>query len=158
MNKPTLCLAMLIAFATAGALAQDAVYKWVDEDGNVHYSSTPPPADVEGELVDASQSRRTPSQRRDAERRSPQQGGSNAAPDAPDAATAQDQQRAQAEEERIRRQRQEACRTARTNLQVMRNNSRVYELDANGQRGYISNEEREARMAAYQRDVDEYCQ
>ncbi|MCG8614453.1 MAG: DUF4124 domain-containing protein, partial [Pseudomonadales bacterium] len=27
------------------------MYKWVDEDGNTHYSQSPPPAGVEGTTI-----------------------------------------------------------------------------------------------------------
>lgn len=33
---------LLAALVTTAALAQGAVYKWVDKNGNVHYSSVPP--------------------------------------------------------------------------------------------------------------------
>ena len=37
------CCAALVATA---ALAQSNVYRWVDKDGKVHFSDTPPPADA----------------------------------------------------------------------------------------------------------------
>lgn len=33
---------LLAALVTTAALAQGAVYKWMDKNGNVHYSSVPP--------------------------------------------------------------------------------------------------------------------
>jgi glutaredoxin len=38
-------LAALIAFAL-GSQAQQTVYKWVDKDGKVQFSDSPPPADI----------------------------------------------------------------------------------------------------------------
>ena len=40
MLKQTLCMVMLMGCALAQATA---IYKWTDEQGRIHYSSTPPP-------------------------------------------------------------------------------------------------------------------
>jgi hypothetical protein len=37
-----MCVALL--FAALDAQAQQTVYKWVDKDGKVQFSDTPPPA------------------------------------------------------------------------------------------------------------------
>jgi hypothetical protein len=39
------CIAALVA---AGAQAQSTVYRWVDKDGKVQFSDSPPPADAKG--------------------------------------------------------------------------------------------------------------
>ena len=39
-----LCLAA--AVASVGATAQSTLYRWVDKDGNVHFTDTPPPSDA----------------------------------------------------------------------------------------------------------------
>lgn len=44
-----ICTAMTVLLLTAGpAVAQDTLYKWVDEDGNVSYQDQPPPGQVDG--------------------------------------------------------------------------------------------------------------
>lgn len=45
------CIALLLALAVAGG-AVAAPYKWVDKDGNVHYSDKPPPSGVKSEQVE----------------------------------------------------------------------------------------------------------
>ncbi|HET7922894.1 MAG TPA: DUF4124 domain-containing protein [Gammaproteobacteria bacterium] len=40
MRKPILCL-LLTALLAGSALADGPVYKWVDKDGHVHYSTVP---------------------------------------------------------------------------------------------------------------------
>lgn len=42
--RPLLVAAAVIAIACASAAAQ--TYRWVDKDGGVHYTQTPPPADA----------------------------------------------------------------------------------------------------------------
>ncbi|MEE9160400.1 MAG: DUF4124 domain-containing protein, partial [Gammaproteobacteria bacterium] len=39
--------AMCLLFSSAHA----ALYKWVDADGNTHYTQQPPPGDIEGETI-----------------------------------------------------------------------------------------------------------
>lgn len=47
MNKATLCAMMAVLAATAFTAVQaQQVYRWVDSQGNVHYSQTPPPSGV----------------------------------------------------------------------------------------------------------------
>ena len=41
-----LCISILLA-----GNAHAAIYKWVDENGNVQYTETPPPADVKAETI-----------------------------------------------------------------------------------------------------------
>ncbi|HVA56042.1 MAG TPA: DUF4124 domain-containing protein [Gammaproteobacteria bacterium] len=54
MNKQTLCVALLTVTAlTCMSALADQVYRWVDAQGNVHYSQTPPPdAITKAKLVD----------------------------------------------------------------------------------------------------------
>jgi hypothetical protein len=44
-----ICVALVLA--STGALAQQKVYKWVDEDGVVHFSDSPPADSVEAETI-----------------------------------------------------------------------------------------------------------
>ena len=47
--QPTLfvrALALAAAVASLGAAAQSTLYRWVDKDGNVHFTDTPPPSDA----------------------------------------------------------------------------------------------------------------
>ena len=45
MNR-TISIAVLAAFAATVAVAQTNVYRWVDKDGKVQFSDTPPPKDA----------------------------------------------------------------------------------------------------------------
>lgn len=42
-------LIFLLAIAAAGPLAAQQVYKWVDKDGTVHFTDSPPPESVRAE-------------------------------------------------------------------------------------------------------------
>lgn len=45
MNKRLVCF-LIAAVLTGGALADSPIYKWVDKDGQVHYSTVPHSADA----------------------------------------------------------------------------------------------------------------
>ena len=46
MVKTRIALALVACAMAAAASAQSSVYRWVDKDGKVHYSSEPPPGDA----------------------------------------------------------------------------------------------------------------
>ncbi|HKK16999.1 MAG TPA: DUF4124 domain-containing protein, partial [Gammaproteobacteria bacterium] len=46
MKISPILLALLVS---SNALA--AMYKWVDENGEVHYTQTPPPGDIQAETI-----------------------------------------------------------------------------------------------------------
>src|SRR5258705_6363844 len=46
MKRTGVALVLAACAVAATASAQSSVYKWVDKDGKVHYSSEPPPADA----------------------------------------------------------------------------------------------------------------
>src|SRR4051812_48463782 len=46
MKTRHLVAACIAAFAACSALAQSNVYRWVDKDGKVYFSVSPPPADA----------------------------------------------------------------------------------------------------------------
>ena len=46
MEKTLIALALVACALACAAQAQSNVYRWVDKDGKVHFSSEPPPADA----------------------------------------------------------------------------------------------------------------
>lgn len=55
MQKSELCLIVSALFAAGVALspAHAEIYKWTDENGQVHYSQSPPPGEQEVETMEA---------------------------------------------------------------------------------------------------------
>jgi glutaredoxin len=47
-RNPVLLLVTVAALAASAALAQSTVYRWVDKDGKVQFTDTPPPASATG--------------------------------------------------------------------------------------------------------------
>ena len=149
----------LIVLLLAVPLASAKVYKWVDKDGNVHFSEQPPPEEVQAEEVDTSGSELRESQRRDADRLNQQRKDADEGRQSDEEqADAARQAALKAEQDRhYQEQRAAACHSAKTNLQMLRSGGRIFELDEKGRRQYISDKERKARTEHYEGKVEEYC-
>lgn len=156
MNKYYLLISLLLATANAFA----ALNKWVDAEGHVHYSDTPPPANaakvlrtspgMEGskstEESDASSAPAAPKSmaEREAELKKAQQGKKEAADKAA-------KQQADADAKKT------YCDSLRQNLRTLQEGIRMVEVDAQGNRSYLEDEQRQQRIAKAQQDLSANC-
>jgi hypothetical protein len=156
MKSRLLLCALLCLPVMAGA----KVYKWVDKDGNVHFTETPPPEEiVEAEEVDTSRSELSESQRQEAIRlkRSREPDTAEAA-SSDDAAMKERQKAIEAQLEKdYQAKRLKACNSAKVNLQMMQSGGRVYEENASGERIPVDESARAERIEYYQGKVKQYC-
>ena len=136
------------------------IYKWVDEQGNVHYGDRP---------VGQSEALDIPS------KASPNLSNSSASSPADSAAIAQqrqqqrqrlldsyDQERAEKNQAKAERKEKEekhkrACVQARDKLLSYQRASAIYDVDDDGKRVYISQEEREASEARLRDAIKKNC-
>jgi len=156
-------LAVMIAFA-ATAFAQ--MYRWVDKDGRVHYTATPPPAGTQSRSLSAPAAAPAP-----------------AGADAPPAdATSKDERKGPltpAEQEQEFRKRQleaqkardkeaqaakdaaakrQNCARARGALATFESGQRVSRTDAQGERFYLDDEARARETDAARQAVRDWCE
>jgi hypothetical protein len=153
---------ILLVAASLTAMASE-VYKWVDEEGNVHYSDTPP-ENVESERVqvDVAPPRGDASAERVLERAEQTRERLAAERDARAAA-----EEAEAERHAADRQR---CVFARQQLISLQQNLPVYrdetgklrtrsEYDVyEGEREYLDDEQRALEIVRVQKDIERYCE
>ena len=145
--------ATLILSASSAALAGD-IYKWVDEDGNVHYGDKPVATqstqlerlDIDSKPTDnvqitaQTQARaQARTERRDAE--------AAAAAEGPSA----DELQAQADERR------QQCETSRSNMQRMVTSRRLYKEDESGARVSLDESEMQATRQRVEDEISEFC-
>ena len=138
MQKLALALlTMLVVIASGNAVAQ--IYKWTDEEGNVHFTDKPVEGDAERVAI---RSRRT-----DAERvQATIDARAEAARKAEEAAAAAPAGPTEEELQAIAAERAKKCQTYRERLQRFVQSRRIYREDENGERVYLSDEEmQEAR-------------
>jgi cell pole-organizing protein PopZ len=149
------CLLILLMLSSTSTFA--ALNKWVDANGKVHYSDSPPPANVKAETLRTAPPANEPAQagsapaapktiaERAAELRKAEQEKKKAAEKAA-------QEQAKTDEKKTN------CAMAQRNLQILQAGARMSDIDAKGERYYINDEQRQQRISKAQQDIDNWCQ
>jgi len=151
MKTLTIAIAALLSLAVTGAATASDIYKWTDEDGNVHYTDRPEGVQAERVGIDSS---RTDQNRvlEMAQARVDAQADAVEAKDAAAASTAE-QEKLHAENERLERN----CKTARERMQQLVSGRRLYSRVEDGQRVYLDDDERLAAREKVENLISENC-
>jgi uncharacterized protein DUF4124 len=152
MKKYRLPITIACAALLASGLAVGAeIYKWTDEDGNVHYEDRPVgTTDMEHVDVVSRNTDNTVVQARvdsDRERRAAARQVASEAP-------------AKMTKEEIRaeqKDRQDKCQQYRDQLQAFLRSQRLYKEDDAGERSYLSEDEIMAARSRVEGQIQEYC-
>lgn len=153
-------LLILMTLFSASAFAQ--LHKWVDADGKVIYSDQPPPANVEATVLrsksgtpdaseaagDAVSGDEAVAPKTIAEREAELKKALQEKKEAADRAA---QERAEVEAG------QADCIALRKNLGMLQEGMRMMEIDENGERYYLSEGQRQQRIARTQQDISTHC-
>ncbi len=139
------------ALMASGLAVAAEIYKWTDEDGNVHYEDRPV-GETQMEHVDI-RSRNTDNTvvqaRLDADRKA-RAASRQVASEAPPKMTR--------EEVRAEQQaRQEKCAQYRSQLESFLRSQRLYTEDDAGERAYLSEDEIMAARSRVEGQIQEYC-
>jgi hypothetical protein len=151
MRFRTLITVMLLAFATANVAIAKQIYKWTDENGNVHYEDRPMSEQSERVAVSSKPTdpARVQSQtqaRLDAQARKAEEAAATAA-----AGPSPEERKAEAEE------REKKCTQYRQTLQKFVVSRRLYREDENGERVYLDEAETQAARERVEGQVEEFC-
>ena len=151
LSRTALLLSLSCLITT---MAHAGIYKWVDEQGNVHYSQTKPTDQkskkmkVNTRKPDSSSSYKRPSLKKDKEG---------------EAGKAAEQQQGQAADKQQTsddvspQQFKEMCETARKSLAAINATGRVRQRDKDGNVSYLSEEQKQERIKREQERVRRYC-
>lgn len=154
MNKYLLIFLMMFS-----ASAFPALTKWVDANGQVHYSDGPPPPNANKQKILKKTSSDT----------SASSGDDSAASSAPkttaerEAELKRAQQEKKAAADKAAKQQADAeamkehCAALKSNLMAMQQGLRIVQFDADGNRSYMDDQQREQRMAKIQQDISADC-
>ena len=148
---------ILLASLCWSLAATAEVYKWVDKDGNVHFTDQKPEAEKNAETVDTSFSELSETRQQAAEQRIEllrQSEISNKASQA-EYTDRRAQQRDKNREARAKRD--AACARGRSDLAITERSNRLYTTDENGERSYLSDEQRVARTTAARKLIADHC-
>ncbi len=144
------CLIMLVVSASGIAFAND-IYKWTDEDGNIHYGDRPTGDATEERMAISSRSTDPAKvQTRAQSRYAPKEPAAEAVANVPQGPT-EEELRVQAS------QRQEKCDTYKARLQKFVQSRRLYKQDENGERVYLDEDQMQAARERVENQVQEYC-
>jgi hypothetical protein len=141
---------LIVLAAWAGAPAA-AVFRWVDADGQVHYSDTP---DRDAEQIEI-ESRPTDPERVRA--REQQAAALRAERQLRAGQQAEDAAAQAGDAERIAAERAANCESARQRLATYETAHRLYRPLADGEREYLSDEELDAARTEARLSVEEWC-
>ena len=142
IRKNAIVFLIMLTVSSAGMVFAGDIYKWTDEDGNVHYGDRPTselseePLAVSSGLTDSS--------------KVPALYEAKAAAIEPGEPTPEEL-RAQALEQ------EKKCATSKARLQRFLTSRRLYKQDANGERVYLDEDETLAERERAQSQVEEYC-
>ena len=146
-----IAVALMLAVTAAGPATAGDIFKWTDEDGNVHFGDVPVSAESEKVAI---QSRPTNPARVQANVQSRADAAAKAA-EAQAAATpagpSPEELQAQADA------RAEKCSKYRAQLQSFVTSRRLYRHDENGERVYLDEEETLAARERAENQVQDNC-
>lgn len=144
-----MAIALALLFTTTGTLYASDIYKWTDEDGNVHYSDTPTEGaehlEIESRPTDPAHVQAEVQARVDAEAIDAEEEAN-----APQGPTPEELQ-AEA------RERQEQCNKYTERQTQFTRSRRIYRMDEAGERVYYDEEEMQAARDDVDDKVREYC-
>jgi hypothetical protein len=147
------CLAVIALFVFS-LTAHAGLNKWVDADGKVHYSDTPPPENVKTETVrniagkGQAEAPATYSSKSYAEREAELKKSKQTKEEA---ATKKAQEEAEAETKKRN------CTASQNNLRMLQETSRIVTYDANGGKVYLDEAAREQRLNEARKNISTYC-
>lgn len=139
------------ALMASGLAVAGEIYKWTDEDGNVHYEDRPVgKTDMEHvDIVSRNTDNTVVQARVDADRQA-RAARRQVASEAP-AEMTKEELRAEQQE------RQQKCQMYRDRLQAFLRSTRLYEEDDGGDRNYLSDDEVMAARTKVEGQIQEYC-
>lgn len=138
------CTALLLLITPS--LGWSEAYRWVDENGRVHYTQTPPPSGEYGRVAPApppSGSSPNLDQLRDYN-------------DAADKGRLKERQQTQKKAEEQARQ-QQRCTQAKQRLALFESGGQFYSMDEKGERTFLNSQQVDQRRMDARTSVDERC-
>jgi len=150
--KRTALLLATAALAFATGVSANEIYKWTDENGNIHYEDRPSGEPTEERL--ALSYGRTDS--RAVQQRIAAHHERQAARDEAKSVAAAAEQEA-ADNAAAAAERKQACERARTRLETYLQSPRLYRTDENGERVYLDDEQRQEARRKAEEQVTEFC-
>lgn len=141
--------AIAIAAFSLSASA-DQVYRWVDKDGRVHYSQTPPSSTgVNAQTLNINPPPPDPTTLQNDQKMAQQNQDRDK--------QAEDAQKKDQQAQQEQAQRQKECDYLQQRLQVLQQSARVATVDAQGNKTYVSDDDRAKQEQQLQDQINKTC-
>jgi hypothetical protein len=151
MKKQMIAAAATLTLAASGAALAGDIYKWVDDEGNVHYEDKPVGTQSERMAIDSRPTDRArvaaQVQARADARAEAREAEAAAAAEGP----SEEDLQAQAAERR------QKCEQSRANMQRLITSRRIYREDENGERVYLDESEMQATRQRVEDEISDFC-
>ena len=151
MRYQAIAITLMLAMATAGTAIAGDIYKWTDEDGNVHFGDKPIGEQPERLAI---QSKPTDPAKIQAMAQARSQAAAKAAEEF---ATAEPEGPSPEELQAEADERSQKCTTYRAQLQQYVTSRRLYREDESGERVYLDEGEMLAAREQVENRVEEFC-
>lgn len=139
----------LVILSSAAGNCYAEMYKWVDADGQTHYSAKPPAGDIEVSTIKPPPKVDTERALKELEERNNRLKGFE------EERNKKAEDKSMAKEDQANNQAN--CDLAKDKLSRVINNPRVYSKDEDGNRYKVAEEERQAKIAEARTMISEYC-
>jgi len=144
-------LATILTLISAGSGIASEIYKWVDDDGQVHYGDRPTGVDTEKRLTIASRPTNPEAVQAEVQARLAAQEARSEAKTEQQKGPTQEELRAEAAD------RAQKCTTYRERQKRFIESRHLYREDENGERVYLDEAQMDQARQRAQDQVDEYC-
>ena len=151
MRYQTIAITLMLAMATAGTAIAGDIYKWTDEDGNVHFGDKPIGEQPERLAI---QSKPTDPAKIQAMAQARSQAATKAAEEA---AAAEPEGPSPEELQAEADERKQKCTTYRSQMQKYVTSRRLYREDESGERVYLDENEMQAAREKVENQIQEFC-
>jgi hypothetical protein len=142
------CMLSLAGLCGTSAMAATQVYKWVDDQGQVHYTESPPPKEVKSRSVMVVHS-------------GVPEGANTAAPAATagsGAAAANNKtDKQKAADAKIAEQNKALCPQWQQDVKTINSVGKLRTMDENGELHFMTEDEKNARLEQDQSSISQYC-
>ena len=157
-RKLTATVATAVVLVASSSFASD-IYRYTDEDGNVHYGDRPTGAPTEERVAIASSRTDSAAARAYMEQRYSlnQQAEESAAQSTIPEEVVEEEEMTRAERAAEQRERAQKCQQYRERLETFVSSRRLYRENDNGEREYLEESEVNEARDRVQELVDEHC-
>ncbi len=149
--------AVIFGFWVLAVPAAESIYKWVDEDGNVHFSDHPPRQAIKAEKLRIESAPSDDVVREAQEKRDNLKTKQHTSHDQRFAA--REQTRLQMESEQVQQaDRQRRCTKAHEEIQSLDHHMPIYYIDEGGDWVFLDDKKRADLIEFYQRETKMFCE